>query len=182
MLNTACKTYIETLYNAGVRGPKKMLSCLMRENREGKLEIDEVPKLHQIKYYLCKTRDTTAGTPVLSLGELEKWCIENTPCPTDPNQPFVISHKICYGEVNGETEKRFWYLVSSKKLLEVASKSNVLCADSTYKLLRDGFPVPFFGTVDANKHFKPLFIGVASNETRSTYREMFDVSNNYIKK
>lgn len=64
--------------------------------------------------------------------------------------------------------------------MDLATQANVLCADSTYKLVKDGFAVPLFGTVDANKKFQPFFIGISSNETRSAYREMFEVIRNLI--
>ena len=177
-LNEETISFIETLYSAGVRGPKKMTSCLIRQKREGKIHFDEVPKLHQIKYFLANTRDKSVGPAVLSLGELERWRIDNTTCPTDDIQPFVIGYTARYGDsgFDEDGEKSFWYLVSSENLLNLTSQSNVVCADATYKILKGGFPVPLFGTVVADKHFKAPFIGVSSNETRSTYREMFAVS------
>lgn len=87
-----------------------MASCLIREKREGKLNYEELPKLHQVKYFLTKIRDVNVGPAVLSLGELERWCIKNASCPTDTNQPFVVSYKACYGDldIDDEPEKRFW--------------------------------------------------------------------------
>lgn len=169
------KDYITTTFNAGVRGPKKFRDNVRREIREGKLE-GTVPKFHQIKYFLTKLRDQKFGKGVLSLGELERWCIDNKNCPDDLDKGFVIGYKACYGEEYDDEKKRFWYLVSTRRLLTLATEISTFCADTTHKILYQGFPVPLFGTVDANKSFRGIAFGVTSNETKESFTEMIGVS------
>ena len=69
VLNQASIDYLSLLYNAGIRGPKKMITCLIREKKEGNISFDEIPKLHQIRYFLSKIRDTSVDASELSLAE-----------------------------------------------------------------------------------------------------------------
>ncbi|CAO1438092.1 unnamed protein product [Diamesa hyperborea] len=59
---------------------------------------------------------------------------DNASCPTDSNESFVVASKANYEDtdIDGEERvKKFWYLVSSKKMMDVSSQSTVLCADAT---------------------------------------------------
>jgi hypothetical protein len=38
------------------------------------------------------------GSYIISLGELEEWGENNQNIPTNQNKPFVVSHKILYGD------------------------------------------------------------------------------------
>jgi hypothetical protein len=52
-------------------------------------------------------------------------------------------------------------------------KRKHLCADATYKLVWQGFPVLLCGTTDSKKQFHPFSINICTNETEVDYEFMF---------
>ena len=40
----------------------------------------------------------------ISVGELEKWCIDQSMVTEDDNEPFVVSFKFIYNESESESE------------------------------------------------------------------------------
>jgi hypothetical protein len=55
---------------------------------------------------------------------------------------------------------KFRVFISSKRLLQMASKANVIQTDATYKLIWNGFPVIIIGTSDMNNVFHPFGIAI----------------------
>ena len=61
-------------------------------------------------------------------------------------------------------ESKFRIFISTKRLLKLATKSNNIHADGTYKLIWEGMPVLIIGNSDLDRHFHPFGICICSNE------------------
>ncbi len=119
----------------------------------------------------------------ISLGELEKWCLENQAIPVQDNEPFVvnfISNDDCssYEEDDDDGDKKnsgayFALFISTKRLLEIASRATHIHADATYKLIWQGFPVLVVGTTDLNKAFHPFGLAVCKDEQTKDFEFLF---------
>jgi hypothetical protein len=64
-------------------------------------------------------------------------------------------------------------LMSTKALLKQAMLAHHLCADATYKLVLQGFPVLIVGTTDFKRKFHPFSVSVCSGETGDDYPFIF---------
>ncbi|CAF1030694.1 unnamed protein product [Didymodactylos carnosus] len=126
------------------------------------------------------------GSYIISLGELEQWCQDNSNVPANENTAFVVSYKILYDveedeedeeddeDVDDTSGKVFRLFISSVRLLSVGSVASHINADATYKLVWQGFPVLVIGTTDRNKAFHPLGLAVCSNEKKSDFQFIFN--------
>ncbi|OXA36979.1 hypothetical protein Fcan01_28252 [Folsomia candida] len=133
------KLKIDLWFNGGITKPNQIVSHLREE------EID-VPSKVQLNNYLRVIRKRM-GPPILSIGQLCEFCDENEPIPMDSDQPYII------GKVIDAEQKTFQVIASTVRLLQNSSKSKVLHADATYKLVFEGFPVLVVGTSDKDRHF-----------------------------
>lgn len=171
------KDYIKTVVRAGRSGAKTLRNLMIIEKSQGRL-LSAIPTVNEIKYFLKTIRNERPQGPKISLKDLENWCEANKNCPPDLDTPFVVGYSAHYGEVLDDPEKRFWFLVSTRRLMQLASECSTFTCDTTFKILYEGFPVPVLGTVDANKRFRTLCFGVTSNETTKCFTEMMEVVNN----
>lgn len=169
---------MKTWYDGGTRGPATFRRLIREELRKDEYVEKLLPTEGQIKRQLDSFK-AEIGAPIETIADLEFWIQEHLNIPINSDEPFVIGYKIVSGNKDideGQSgEKRIWVLLSSKRLLELASTITTLCADSTYKLLQNGFAVPIFGTVDANKSFRGLAIGFTNSESKETWKEMTKV-------
>ena len=165
--------------------PKAILREINRSNNVSIKMATLRNMLQGIKKKAC------GGSITISVGELEHWCVENSAVPEDDNEPFVVNHKFIYNddeyesesedeageEVDTDTEYKFRYYMSTKRLLRLASNSKHICADGTYKLNWHGFPLIVLGTTDLDRHFHSFGIAVVTNETKHDYKFAFDSIN-----
>jgi hypothetical protein len=137
----------------------------------------------QLNNYLVYYRRKKYGSYIISLGELEQWCQDNSNVPANENTAFVVSYKILYDDEEDEEDdedvddtsgKVFRLFISSVRLLSVGSVAFHINADATYKLVWQGFPVLVIGTTDRNKAFHPLGLAVCSNEKKSDFQFIFN--------
>jgi len=79
-----------------------------------------------------------------------------------------------YEDDEEETSERiFRFFLSSVHLLNIVSVATHICADATYKLVWQGFPVSVIGTTDLNKAFHPFVLAVCSNEQTKDFEFIF---------
>ena len=62
-------------------------------------------------------------------------------------------------------------------MLKLASKSTILNADATYKLVWQGYPIIIIGTTDLDRHFHAFGLGVCTNETTADFNFIFSSIN-----
>lgn len=107
---------------------------------------------------------------------MEGFFVENSVVPAeDFDKPFVLRHsiKITKGKPNPNKfeEDQVWFAVlfTTQRLLRNGVNSKVIQADSTYKILYEGYPIQLFGTSDINNAFHLIAFGFSSNENQDTY-------------
>ena len=142
-----------------------------------------LPSISQLNNFLRTIKNTKLGPTSISLGEIEQWCLESSQSILESDDtPFVASYQIVYNDDNenddgvaddDSNENKFRFFITTKRLLQIASRSKRIHADATYKLLWQGFPVLIIGTSDLDRHFHPLGMSVCSNETIEDFRFVF---------
>lgn len=85
------------------------------------IEGIEIPKMIQLRNYLSDPRNALYGNYANSLGELERWLLDNSILPEDPYLTFVIACEI------SESDAAFRFVLSSVMWMQDA--------DATYKLI-----------------------------------------------
>jgi hypothetical protein len=116
-----------------------------------------LPTISQLNNYLRTIKSTKLGPTSISLGEIEQWCLESSQSiPELDDTPFVVSYQIIYDDDNENEDvddgddngNKFRFFITTKRLLQIASRSKKIHADATYKLVWQGFPVLIVGTTD----------------------------------
>lgn len=114
--------------------------------------------------------------PTVSYGQLIEWCKALSQIPTDEDHAFVLDY--FYDGVDNS----FAFVVSTLRLLRNAAKQDNVCADGTYKIVWQKFPMIIVGFVDRQKHFHVNCMCLTSNERTSEYRFVFITLKNAIEK
>lgn len=182
------KMPIGNLFRAGIRMPKRVQLLIGEANVQGRLAYQEEPSRNQIKHQLVKLKKEIYGSGEISLGELQQYLIENSAVSDDPDQPFVIGFDVRIPPTqtlsdSDESDKDsslvdktgFWFLISTKRLLGNGKFAKTLAADSTFKLLWQGFSGILMGTVDPKKQYHKLAFGFTTSEMANDYKSMFKV-------
>lgn len=128
-----------------------------------------LPSRIALQNEISKLRAKVTHQSTIKLSELHQLLKANLPVPEDEFKAFVLDYKIM-----DKDDIRFDFVISSKKLLELNTKSKVCNADTTYKLIWQGYPVQVTGHTDYNKKFHPTSISVSTNEDEETYTFLFD--------
>ena len=169
------KDIIDGLLKDGLFKPFLILEALQERNAE-------IPTKMQLNNYIAQNKKKRFGPAAISLGELENWCLENQAIPVDDNEPFVVNFiandDFSSDEDDDEDEKNsgvyFALFISTKRLLEIASRATHIHADATYKLIWQGFPVLVVGTTDLNKAFHPFGLAVCKDEQTKDFEFLFE--------
>jgi hypothetical protein len=72
-----------------------------------------------------------------------------------------------------DTHPDLRFFVTIKRLLQITSNAEVLCADGTYKLNWHGYPLIVVGTADRARKNHPFGIGLSTKETWDDFAFMF---------
>lgn len=134
---------------------------IMNRLHEDKLPV---PTKTQINNLYRSIQQQIHGPPTIKLSDLVTILNEHSKVPEDWNTGFVLDYKITEGN-----EIKFDFVVSSKKLLSNAIDKELFVADTTYKILWQGFPVAPIGTVDKDRHFHLIGICVSTNEKEEDF-------------
>ena len=168
------KQCIDELYKDGIVKPKLIVRALQSRGLK-------VPTYAQLSNYLVYYKRKKHGSHTISLGELHQWCQDHSNVPLDENQAFVVSYRIVYDDEYEDDEdvddtdgRVFRLFLSSVRLLRIGSVASHICADATYKLVWQGFPVLVVGTTDLNKAFHPLGLAICSNEKMKDFEFIFN--------
>jgi hypothetical protein len=174
-IKDATKKETNELFKLKIK-PKRMLELI----EEKKLPV---PSKQQLSNYLSTLKKSTFGNNAISLGELEAWCQAKSIIPDNDDEPWVVRYKMQYededeidddGDVNTEEEgNKFRFCVSTKRLLRIATISNIIHADATYKLIWQGFPCLITGTSDIDRMFHPYGFAVCSNIKKKEFEFLF---------
>lgn len=129
-----------------------------------------LPPKYLIENVVNKRRKAQEETTRFTVADLKKLLDEHVEIPEDDLTAYVLDSRV---DDDGK-ELQFNFVVSSKKLLQNNISSRVCNADSTYKLIWQGFPVQVTGFTDGNKKFHPSAISVSSTENQADYAFVFN--------
>lgn len=191
ILSEAIIERVRSLYKVGCRMPKSILTALRDDKNTGDLDYDSEPSIRQIKYQIAKIKKELYGDGELSMGGLKELLIKNSAVPDDLDQSFIVAFQVIVPkkltlnisdedasdeEEDTSDNPKFWFLMSTKRLLSNIANTRTICADETYKLLWMGFSGISIGTIDLSKAFHPLAFGFSSSEKTEDWAEIFEVS------
>lgn len=128
----------------------------------------QVPDQNKLKNFIQKLRRKTFGATTISIGELELLLRDKTDIPEDDDEAFVVNY-ICSDVGEGD----FKIFITTKNLLRNAIGAHILSADSTYKMVWEGFPISPIGTTDADCHFHLYGNLISKKEETSDYEFAF---------
>ncbi len=152
----------------------------------------KMPTETQLYNFLNSVRNGGLKGP-FTFAELYEWCETHSPVP-DPEQsdePFVVNYQINVDDDADDDHERlfplndegiqsvpinqssFRILISSRRLLSILSSTQVIQADSTYKLVWQGFPVQVIGFSDKNNTFHPCALAICTTETEDDFHFCF---------
>lgn len=184
-LSEETKNEINNLFSLNLK-PKKMMEVLTSKGLRPE-------KKSQLDNYLTRLRTNTYGPSSISLGELEKWCEENSQVPEEDDKGYVVAYAVHYGDgleesdldESGKDENENGYFfrifISTKLLLSNADKSKNFHADATYKLTWEGMPILMLGVTDRDRHFHPLGISVCTYERTEDFKFIFQAIKDGVK-
>lgn len=138
-----------------------------------------VPDMTQLRNYISKYKNIKFGRSKISLGELEQWCLDFNTVPESDDSPFIVSYQIIYDDDEDiysdeeDSNCKFRIFISTKRLLQMASKVTILHADATYKLVWQGFPILVIGTSDYDRHFHIIGLALCTNEKTADFKFLF---------
>lgn len=135
----------------------------------------------QLKYIIAKNRKEINGGGPMTIANWQKFFGEFGAVPVgDLDKPFILNHsvKVTPGKPNPDRFEpdKVWFasLFTTRRLLRHAVNARVIHADSTYKILYQGYPIQVFGTTDKQRKFHLIAVGVSSNENEDTFGFMFE--------
>lgn len=160
-LSDEAKASIKRHFDNGLKY-KQIRDELIRENIQ-------LPSTSKMNNFLANLRRQKYGQATLSLSELRNVLQSSTNVPDNMDDAYVVDFNI-----NDDGNAKMKFFVTSKTLLRNAVDTKLVCADTNYKLLWQGFPVHITGTVDINKKFHPFGISVTDTEELDDFRFMFE--------
>lgn len=140
--------------------PQEIIDILAKANMP-------VPKAYQISSHISAFKKAKFGPTTLSLSELRTMLDKFAVVPNSEEVPFMVAD-IDYQTLN------FRFFATSIALIKKAQEAKCLCADATYKLLWQGFPVLVVGTTDLNRMFHLIGIAVCRSEKEEDFEFLFE--------
>lgn len=133
-------------------------------------EKKPLPAKYLIENHLTNLRKEASESTRFTIAEFKKLLDDHNKIPDDDLTAYVLRY-----QVNDDgKEFHFNFVISSKKLLQNNISSRVCNADSTYKLIWQGYPVQVTGFTDANKKFHASAISVSATEKEADFTFVFN--------
>ena len=161
--DASLRAKVEELFHDGYTTPTQIISKLREEN------IQE-PTTSQMNYWLKLVREDLYGPARLNLNDLKEWCIKHSVVPVDVDQMFVGKYEI---GLDRDKKPYFRFFVATKRLLEYLLLVEHIVADTTYKVVWQGYPLLMVGTTDKNCKYHPFGVCLSIRETHIDYAFMF---------
>lgn len=179
---------IRKLYISKIRMPQRVLIALRAIKKDlNKKLYNQEPTSNQIKHQISKLKIEFKGKGEIALTKLEKFCEESSSIPEDDDEGYVITYKMKYaeddiqqnsddsfkdGDSDDSSERHFFMLYSTKRLLRLASESKLICCDTTFKFVWLGYPAILIGTVTTTWTYKSSFMPLLLDSHRQKSRKL----------
>lgn len=92
--------------------------------------------------------------------------------PGDDDVPFVL-HFHVFAESFNVDEQELQVMMSTRRLVRMASKSDLVQVDATYKITWQGYPLIVIGTTDKSHTFHPFGVALCKGETAADFAFVF---------
>lgn len=148
---------------------------LIAKHLERVFPNENLPDVAQIRDILREEKKMEIP-PTVSYGQLIEWCIALAKTPISIDESFVLDH------FHDGVDNSFGFVLSTKRLLQNAVNQINVCADGTYKIVWQNFPMIIVGFVDRQNHFHVIAVCLVSNERTSEYRFVFTTIKKAIEK
>lgn len=148
-------------------------------------DIAVQPGKNQVENYIKQCRKELYGDSKITLQEMVDFCAQNQTPPEDIDEAFVLAYAHSPlgaddGDINDDPEDDddeqptgVWIqmFVTTKRLLMNSANSELICADSTHKMVVQRWPILVFGTtdLDTQQHFHMLGMMISKTETKSDF-------------
>ncbi|KAK7601962.1 hypothetical protein V9T40_009403 [Parthenolecanium corni] len=164
-LSTDLKLFVQEKYAEGVTKPNAILKLLRHKG------MDE-PEKSKLITFLKTLRLDKLGSPTVSASEIRMWCEQRKLIPQNVDEPFVLDFHI-HAESHDMNKQDLKIVISTPRLLSLATKSHMVQADATHKLTWQGYLFLLVGTSDANYVFHPLAVGITKGEEQDDFAFIF---------
>ncbi|XP_043210565.1 uncharacterized protein LOC122375318 [Amphibalanus amphitrite] len=154
-LKPSVKKAVDFLFQSGIQKPL----AVQRSLRDQGIEASQ----KKLANYLRTLKKNKYGKPTMNYAELREWCESHSEVPDDEDEPYVIDW------ASSADRGHFRVQFTTRKLLRLAAKSDVVHVDATYKLNWNGCPVLITGVTDRQGKFFPSLYSVTSTETTEDY-------------
>lgn len=161
-LSSELREYIFDLKHESGMKPRKI-----REHLQKHRSNEPTPNVRQVRYAITKGEKANIK-PTFSFGELAEWIKSEMTVPKDIDSAFILDY------MYDRTDSSFAFVVSTPRLLCNLTNQTNICADGTYKITWQGYPLIVVGTIDRQKHFHVVAICLTSNERQSEYSFVFE--------
>lgn len=121
-------------------------------------------------YYVNRLSDEQQKANYSTLGDLVKWLATHSTKMGD-DDPFVV--KSIHSSFNVQPPN-FQYVVTTPRLIKIASQLRIACTDGTYKINKHNYPVIILGAIDANQKLHVNAFSVTTKEETSNYKFLFE--------
>lgn len=135
----------------------------------------------QIDLAIYKVRRQRDGPTNMTLKDFIDFFEENAEVPgeDEPEKPFVLKYQSHTKKGKPDPQKYdrdtflFCCVMSTRRLLSNALNSNTIQADSTYKLMWEGYPLHVFGTTDHQRTFHIIAFAFSTKEDSGVFEFCF---------
>lgn len=109
---------------------------------------------------------------------MNNWCIKNSAIPDCADKMFVVDFKLQLDSPDPKIQK-IDIFISTKRLLSLSDKCNMVQIDATHKIVWEGFPIFVIGSTDQNRLFHPFGISVSGGESEKEFGFIFSAIKKY---
>lgn len=161
---TIVEAEVQKYFDLGLK-PKAIMVAL------SKIEGFPLPTKKQLTAILAKINRQKFGPTTISLSELSKWLNENSLVPEDKHEAFVLCQEVSDADA---VVPYFRFMLTTKHLLSHIPLRDCSHADTTYKIVWQGFPVFMAGTTDWDKSYHPYGLAICTDEKTEDFKFVFD--------
>lgn len=120
----------------------------------------------QIKNFIGNKNRKEENVRDISYGDMRAFMKSRNVEPTEDDQAFIPSYQ-------EPSDDDFRFIISTKTLLKNSVGGEIYAADNTYKVNWNGLPVFVIGTLDRDKHFHLIAIGISTHERSDDFYYFF---------
>lgn len=158
----AMKQEIFTVKSDFAMKPKMICKQLKRTHPN-----EPVPTVPNIRNILQQQKKANIAETV-TYGQFSEWCEKEKEHPDNDDTAFVLDY------IQNPDDDSFAFVVSTIRLLKNCANRDNACADATYKIVWQNFPIIAVGFLDRLKHFHLIALRLTAKETTNDYSFVFD--------